>query len=459
MSATLSQKLKNSGAQAIIVGGGLAGSECAWQMAKRGIKVALIEQRPVSSTEAHKTDQLAELVCSNSLKSTDPASAPGILKSELEKLDSLILKCAYKHALPAGTSLAVEREAFSAEITKTLEKNPNVEIIREEVEHYEELMSTGAQGLRPIVIATGPLTGKKLAESLQTVVGEQLYFYDAIAPIIAGESINKDIAFLQNRRDKGTAEGSEGDYLNCPFSEEEYFRFIDALEGAEKVPAHDFEKAIYFQGCQPIEAMLERGRKTLAFGPMRPVGLTDPRTGEQPFACMQLRAEDKEGRAWSMVGFQTKLKYPEQQKVFRLIPGLENAEFYRLGSLHRNTFIKSPMVLDKNFRLKKLPMFHFAGQITGVEGYLESTSIGCLVGCLLSYKIKKGADFPPPPPTTAMGALAEYVHNGKIKNFQPMNINFGLIPLDGIGERDKEKKQKMKERAERNFNNWYPMLR
>ncbi|MEZ4813915.1 MAG: methylenetetrahydrofolate--tRNA-(uracil(54)-C(5))-methyltransferase (FADH(2)-oxidizing) TrmFO [Bdellovibrionota bacterium] len=463
-SKELSSALKKSQAQVIVVGAGLAGSECAWQLAKRGIRVALIEQRPQKTTPAHSTAKFAELVCSNSFKSTDAESAPQLLKTELKNLNSLIIEAAEQSKIPAGLSLAVDREAFSQFITDKISHNPLIELINAEVTHYEELMHGGSQGLKPVVLATGPLSGEDLVKSLTPHIGGNLYFFDAIAPIIASESINRDIAFLQNRRDKGTTEENpDGDYLNCPMNEEQYYKFIDALTAAEKVQAHDFEvglnKMVYFQGCQPIEAMLERGRKTLAFGPMKPVGLSDPRTNERPYAVVQLRSEDKEGRAWNMVGFQTKLKYPEQEKVFKLIPGLENAKFYRLGSLHRNTFINSPILLDENLRLKKIPALYFAGQITGVEGYMESTAMGAYAGISIAFALKSGGSkLPPPPATTAMGALLNYVVNGKVKNFQPTGMNWGLVPLNGIEERDKEKKSKMVTRAHRNFAHWQALI-
>jgi methylenetetrahydrofolate--tRNA-(uracil-5-)-methyltransferase len=461
------QEVKKSKGEFVIVGAGLAGSECAWQLLNRGHKVTLIEQRPRQLTQAHKTGQFAELVCSNSLKSLDPYSAPGLLKKELSHLDSLILKMAFEYQVPAGQALAVERDKFSAAITQKIKNHPHVEFIEGEVENFEELMGSGPNGLRPVVIATGPLTGEKLSQSLARLVGEKLYFYDAIAPIVAGESINRSIAFQQNRYDKASAatptqtdSTDEGDYLNCPLNEKEYEVFISELARGEKVEFQNFEKAIYFQGCQPVESLLERGPKTLAFGPMKPVGIIDPRTGDRPFAVVQLRKEDTEGRAWNMVGFQTKLKYPEQKKIFSLIPGLENAEFYRYGSLHRNTYINSPALLDSQFRLKNHPTLFFAGQITGVEGYLESTAIGALVGRILSLRSKpqtKG-DIPLPPPTTALGALAQAIVNGRVKNFQPLNMNWGLVPLNEINERDSEKKTKLVNRAERQFKHWLALF-
>lgn len=462
MPTNLTNAIKSHNPSVIIVGGGLAGSECAHQLALLGHKVVIIEQRPVSSTEAHKTDRLGELVCSNSLKSTDPTSAPGLLKDELTRLKSLILEAALSSQVPAGQALAVDRDAFAKYITQKIEKNPRISLIRSEVKHYEELMITGSKGLIPVVLATGPLSSRPLMESLEPFVGKSLYFYDAIAPIVAGESINLDVAFLQNRHFRGQGgekSDDEGDYLNCPLSEEQYTNFIEALKVAERVPSKDFEKLIYFQGCQPIEALLEKGDKTLAFGPMKPVGITDPRTNTRPYAVLQLRKEDSEGRAWNMVGFQTKLKYPEQQKIFRMIPGLENAEFYRLGSLHRNTYVNSPTLLDSQFRLKTMPMLHFAGQVTGVEGYLESTAIGALVGRLLHLRFAGSIAEPPlPPATTALGALAHAIVFGRAKDFQPMNINWGLVPLDGIGERDKEKKEKLCQRARRQFGHWLSLF-
>ena len=379
--------LSNSMAEVLIVGGGLAGSECAWQLAKRGHKVLIIEQRPGKKSEAHITGDFAELVCSNSFKSTESESAPALLKQEMRALGSLILDCAEQTAIPAGQSLAVDRQKFSARVSQTIKAHPRIEVAHFELQHFEELLVSGPQGLRPVVFATGPLTSEPLAQSWNALLGPGLYFYDAIAPIVDGSTINRDIAFLQNRYDKAV-QGDGGDYLNCPLTESQYNAFIDALGKAEKVEPHAFEKAVYFQGCQPIEALLERGPRTLAFGPMKPVGLTDPKSGQQPYAVVQLRKEDSEGRAWNLVGFQTKLKYPEQKRIFRMIPGLENAEFFRLGSLHRNTFIHSPTLLDSNFRLKSHPHIHFAGQITGVEGYLESAANGLLVGRMLSLRLQ-----------------------------------------------------------------------
>lgn len=460
MEANISNLVNEEKIETIIVGAGLAGSECAWQMAQLGHKVLLIEQRPTRSNEAHTGPDFAELVCSNSLKSMDPESAPGILKDELTKFSSLILQAATQSQVPAGQALAVDRVKFSRIITEKLENHENISILREPVKHWEEILVQKDGKEVPVVFATGPLTSEDLAESMEPLLGTKLYFYDAIAPIIKGETINRDVIFSQNRYDKNLSEegSADGDYLNCPMNKEEFEAFTGALKVAEVVPAHQFEKAIYFQGCQPIEAILEKGDRSLLFGPMKPVGLTDPRTGERPHAVLQLRKEDNEGRAWSMVGFQTKLKYGEQKKIFAMIPGLENAEFYRLGSLHRNTFIHSPSLLDSNMRLKKHPWIRFAGQITGVEGYLESCAIGALVGRMTSMELR-GQDTPlAPPETSVLGALAAATYNGRHKNFQPMNVNWGLVPLNGINERDKEKKAKLKARAEKDFGHWLALF-
>ncbi|MEO5667905.1 MAG: methylenetetrahydrofolate--tRNA-(uracil(54)-C(5))-methyltransferase (FADH(2)-oxidizing) TrmFO [Bdellovibrionota bacterium] len=445
--------------EAVVLGAGLAGSECAWQLAERGHKVMLIEQRPHRGNAAHTGPLFAELVCSNSLKSRDPESAPGLLKWELQQLGSLILKAAESSEVPAGQALAVDRVKFSQTITDALEKHPNVTIVREPIEHYEQLKLEGPKGLLPVVVCTGPLTSEDFAKSLSSFVGENLYFYDAIAPIVDGSTIDSSLAFLQNRYDKDLSgenveSSADGDYYNCPFTEEQFAAFIEALKGAEKVEPHDFEKAVYVQGCQPIEAILERGDKSLLFGPMKPVGLTDPRTNARPFAVVQLRKEDNEGRAWSMVGFQTKLKYPEQKRIFAMIPGLEKAEFYRMGSLHRNTFIHSPSLLDESLRLRKAPWLRFAGQITGVEGYLESCAVGAYVARMTDLELGGQANPPAPPQTTALGALVHAVYNGPQKNFQPMNINWGLVPLLEINPRDKQKKLHLVERAQRHFKHW-----
>lgn len=454
-SPQLREEIQSSPQKVIVVGAGLAGSECAWQLAESGISVLLIEQRPSKSNAAHTGPDFAELVCSNSLKSKDPKSAPGMLKAELTRLNSLILSAARESEVPAGQALGVDREKFAKAITQKLTQHPLVKVLRAELGDINDALV--GSDTRPVIVATGPLTSESLAKSLAPQVGTNLYFYDAIAPILSGTSIDMNIAYRKNRYDKDK-QHPDGDYINCPMSEEQYMSFIEALGSAEVVKPHDFEKAVYFQGCQPIEAILEKGKMSLAFGPMKPVGLENPRTGKIPFAAIQLRSEDNEGRAWSMVGFQTKLKYPEQQRIFKMIPGLENAEFYRMGSLHRNTYIQSPALLDNALRLKSQPRIRFAGQITGVEGYLESAAIGALVGRMTALEFRDIKDPPPPPSTTALGALAAHVYMGRIKDFQPMNINWGLVPLIDINERDSQKKEKMVARAERQFTHWISMF-
>ena len=398
-----------------IIGGGLAGCEAAWQLARAGVAVVLHEMRPERPTAAHQTAGLAELVCSNSLRSDDADyNAVGLLHEEMRKLDSLILACADAHKVPAGGALAVDRNAFSAAVQGALEAHPLVEIVRREV-----------TGLPPaewedVIIATGPLTSERLAEAIRGLTGEaSLSFFDAIAPIVHKDSIDFEKAWFQSRYDKG--EGS--DYVNCPLSREQYYAFVEALVAGDKVAFHEWEKDTpYFEGCLPIEVMAERGRETLAFGPMKPVGLTDPR-GPKPFAIVQLRQDNKLGTLYNMVGFQTKLRHAEQARIFRAIPGLEGAEFARLGGMHRNTFVNGPRVLDGTLRLKAEPRLRLAGQITGCEGYVESAAIGLLAG-----RFASGRDAPPPP-TTAIGAiLAHVTGGGEADTYQPMNVNFGLFP-------------------------------
>ncbi len=413
-----------------IIGGGLAGCEAAWQLAIRNIKVKLFEMKPKKFSPAHKSDKLAELVCSNSLRSNQLQSAVGILKEEMRMAGSLIMEAADKNKVPAGKALAVDRQAFSSYITDKILSHPNIEVIREEVTFVPN------EGIT--VIATGPLTSNALSESLKKIIGEDyLHFYDAIAPIVLAESINMNIAFRGSRYEQG--DNREGDYINCPLTEEEYKRFITELLNAKKVPLKDFEKAVYFEGCLPIEVMAQRGLNTLRFGPMKPVGLIDPRTGKTPYAVVQLRMEDKEGTMYNMVGFQTKLTYPEQKRVFRLIPGLENAEFVRLGSIHRNTFVCAPKVIDNTLRLKKKSNIFLAGQISGVEGYVESTAMGLIVA-LNIWQILTGKKPLIPPNTTAHGALIFHISSANPKNFQPMNVNFGLF-------KPAEKKIPKKDRA------------
>lgn len=425
-----------------IIGGGLAGSEAAWQAAQRGTKVCLYEMRPVVQTPAHKTEGLAELVCSNSLGSNDPLQASGILKEEMRRLGSLILRVADVTKVPAGTALAVEREEFSRTITKEIENHPNIRVIREEV---GEIPSEGT-----ILIATGPLTSSRLATSLRYLTrSDYLYFFDSIAPILDADSIDMKKIFRASRYGKGG-----DDYINCPMSREEYDRFYAALMEAEKVPVKSFEKMTYFEGCIPLEVMAERGKETLLFGPMKPVGLKDPRTGKRPFAVVQLRKENVHGTCYNMVGFQTKLKWPEQRKVFRLIPGLEGAEFLRYGSLHRNTFINSPFVLTNTLQSKRRPEVFLAGQLVGVEGYLESAAMGLLAG-INGSRVLSGLGAVTPPDTTAMGSLLVYLTRTDPRNFQPMNINFGLFPPLEHRVRDRQLKRKeMGQRAIEGLNHW-----
>ncbi len=426
----------------VIIGGGLAGSEAAWQAAEHGAKVTLYEMRPKKETAAHKTSNLAEIVCSNSLGSADPISAPGILKEEMRLLNSLVLRAAELARVPAGSALAVDRDIFAQEVTRTLESHPNIKIIREEI---QEIPSDAL-----CIVATGPLTSESLAQALATLTSKKnLAFFDAISPIIDAESIDMDKVFRASRYDKGSA-----DYLNCPMDEETYTAFYDALMAGEKVQAKDFEQVPYFEGCIPIEVMAERGKQTLTFGPMKPVGLTDPRTGKRPHAVLQLRAENRYGSCYNMVGFQTKLKYPEQQRVFRMIPGLEQAEFLRLGSIHRNTFVNSPEILRNTLQVKMRGTTFLAGCIIGVEGYVESAASGGLAGINAARAL---ADLPliTPPLATAHGALINYITTSEAKHFQPMNTNFGLFPPLPTRIRDKEQKRRLiHQRAMDEFQAW-----
>jgi methylenetetrahydrofolate--tRNA-(uracil-5-)-methyltransferase len=434
-----------------IIGGGLAGSEAAWQAAEAGVPVILHEMRPEVKTEAHQTDGFAELVCSNSFRADDwAANAVGLLHEEMRRLGSLIMAAADRHKLPAGGALAVDREGFSAEVTRRLAAHRQVTIVRGEV-----------RGLPPddwdsVIIATGPLTSAPLAEAIGKLTGEhELAFFDAIAPIVHFESINLEIAWKQSRYDKPGPGGTGADYLNCPMTREQYEAFIDALLAGEKTEFKDWEGTPYFDGCLPIEVMAERGRDTLRYGPMKPVGLVDPRTGVRPWAVVQLRQDNALGSLWNMVGFQTKLRHGEQKRVFRMIPGLEGAEFARLGGLHRNTFLNSPKLLDGALRLKAMPRLRFAGQITGVEGYVESAAIGLLAGRFASRE-RLGCAVTSPPPTTALGALLGHITGGHLagnesdgaRSFQPMNVNFGLFPTIEVPERDGEgRRLKGKDRA------------
>ncbi len=415
-----------------VIGGGLAGSEAAWQLAQCGVPAMLHEMRPGRPTEAHKTGALAELVCSNSFRSDDcETNAVGLLHEEMRRASSLIMAAADANKLPAGGALAVDRDGFAAEVTRALEAHPLIAISREEV-----------GGLPPphwdsVIVATGPLTSPALAGAIQALTGEaELAFFDAIAPIVHAESIDMEICWRQSRYDKAGPGGGGADYINCPLDKSQYEAFLAALLAAEKTVFKEFEATPYFEGCLPIEVMAERGPDTLRYGPMKPVGLSNPhRPGVKPYAVVQLRQDNALGSLWNMVGFQTKLKYGEQARVFRTIPGLEQAEFARLGGLHRNTFLNSPKLLDAGLRLKADPRLRFAGQITGVEGYVESAAIGLIAGRFAASE-RLGRRLPPPPPTTALGALLNHITGGHLsadpetgaRSFQPMNVNFGLFP-------------------------------
>ena len=419
-----------------IVGGGLAGSEAAWAAANANLRVVLHEMRPVRRTEAHKTDGLAELVCSNSFRSDDwENNAVGLLHEEMRRMGSLVMRAADKCKLPAGGALAVDRENFSASVTEALDTHPLIEIRREEIANLPP------PDWESTVIATGPLTSTPLAEAIRAITGEEsLSFVDAIAPIVYRDSIDTGVAWFQSRYDKKGPGGDGADYLNCPLDEIQYRNFVSALIAGDKTEFKEWEKSTpYFEGCLPIEVMAARGADTLRFGPMKPVGLCDPRTGKRPYAVVQLRQDNALGSLWNMVGFQTKLKHGEQTRIFRTIPGLENAQFARLGGLHRNTFINSPRLLDSTLRLKVRPQIRFAGQITGVEGYVESAAIGLLAGRFAAAELS-GAPCSPPPETTALGALLAHISRGAdAATFQPMNVNFGLFPeLPGRG-RDRKK--------------------
>ncbi|MBA4544066.1 MULTISPECIES: FADH(2)-oxidizing methylenetetrahydrofolate--tRNA-(uracil(54)-C(5))-methyltransferase TrmFO [Thermoactinomyces] len=416
-----------------VVGAGLAGSEAAWQIAESGVRVKLYEMRPVKMTPAHRGGQFAELVCSNSLRAASLTNAVGILKEEMRRLNSLIMKCADQHAVPAGGALAVDREAFSGEITRILSQHPNIEVCKEEVTDIPD---------GPTVIATGPLTSASLSDKLKRLTGEDyLYFYDAAAPIVEKDSIDMDKVFVASRYDKG-----EAAYLNCPMTEEEFDRFYDALIHADVAPLKDFEKEIYFEGCMPIEVLAKRGKKTLLFGPMKPVGLVDPRTGKRPHAVVQLRQDNSAGTLYNIVGFQTHLKWGPQKEVIQLIPGLENAEIVRYGVMHRNTFINSPKLLRPTYQIRMRDDLFFAGQMTGVEGYVESAAAGLLAG-INAARLVQGRKLVVPPRTTAIGSMAHYITSADPAHFQPMNANFGLF--EELPERIKSKKERAEKYAER----------
>lgn len=410
-----------------VIGAGLAGSEAAWQIAKRGINVRLYEMRPVKQTPAHHTDKFAELVCSNSLRANTLTNAVGVLKEEMRHLDSVIISSADECSVPAGGALAVDRHEFAEKVTKRVKEHPNVTVFHEEVTEIPN---------GPTIIATGPLTSKALSEKLRQLTGEEyLYFYDAAAPIIEKDSINMDKVYLKSRYDKG-----EAAYLNCPMTEEEFNRFYDALIQAETVPLKEFEKEIFFEGCMPIEVMAKRGKKTMLFGPLKPVGLEDPKTGKRPFAVVQLRQDDAAGTLYNIVGFQTHLKWGPQKEIIRMIPGLESAEIVRYGVMHRNTFINSPKLLKRTYQYNDRHDLFFAGQMTGVEGYVESAASGLIAG-INAARLLKGQELIEFPQETAIGSMAYYITSANSKNFQPMNANFGLF---------KELPAKIKNKQERN---------
>jgi methylenetetrahydrofolate--tRNA-(uracil-5-)-methyltransferase len=414
-----------------VIGGGLAGSEAVWQIAQFGLPVELYEMRPVRSTPAHISDRLAELVCSNSLKSNDPLHAPGLLKQEMRILNSLIIRAADASAVPAGMSLAVDREAFSNYIIRQLQGLSQVQIIR------EEILKIPSDGIN--IIATGPLTSDSLAESIREFTNSPyLYYYDAISPIVDVDSIDRSIVFAASRYEKG-----EADYLNCPMNREEYERFYQALLSAETHPFKDFEKAIFFEGCLPIEELARRGPDTLRFGAMKPVGLSDPRTGKRPYAVVQLRQDNLAASHYNIVGFQTSMRFSEQARVLRLIPGLQNAEFLRYGWIHRNTYLNAPAVLTETYQTKSRPSLFFAGQLSGVEGYVDSAASGLLAGLNAAF-LARGLPARVPPPHTALGALAFYISHSDAKHFQPMNITFGLLRSPEIqAMKDKRRKKEL----------------
>jgi methylenetetrahydrofolate--tRNA-(uracil-5-)-methyltransferase len=424
-----------------IIGAGLAGCEAAWQASSQGTKVILFEMKPIRFSPAHRSQNLGELVCSNSLKSTSLENAIGLLKEEMRRLGSLIMEAADHTKVPAGGSLAVDREAFSRYITRALEEKQGVELIRKELERIPLHL--------PTIIAAGPLTSDGLAKEIMNLTGTRsLYFYDAISPIVTRDSIDVEVTFRASRYGKGG-----DDYINCPMTKEQYYRFVDELLKAERVPTRDFEKALPFEGCLPIEEMAERGVDTLAFGPLKPVGLIDPKTAQQPFAVVQLRQDNLSDTLYSMVGFQTKLRWPEQERIFRMIPGLERAEFARFGSQHRNTFINAPRILRSTLQMKRRPNIFFAGQLTGVEGYVESAAMGLLAG-LNAHRLMRGMDPVVPPPTTSLGSLVTYITRCPFKDFQPMNVNFGLFPPLSPILKGRLKRRRLAERALKDLQAW-----
>ena len=433
-----------------VIGGGLAGVEAAWQAAEAGARVRLYEMRPVQQTPAHRTDKLAEIVCSNSLKTDEPGTAPYLLKEELRRGGSLVMEAATATKVPAGAALSVDRGKFAEFITERVERHPNIEIVREEV---TELPRQGAGA--PYIIATGPLTSDALTADIMRFTGDdQLYFYDAIAPIVAADSIDMSVAWKAARYDKGGA-----DYINCPMDRERYELFISELLDAKSVPLKRFEETHWFESCLPIEEIARRGPETLRFGPMKPKGLRHPKTGEEPYACVQLRQENLMADAYGLVGFQNHLRYGEQERVLRLIPGLENAEFLQFGQIHRNTFINSPKILNETLATKSDPHLFFAGQITGVEGYVESVATGWIAG-LNAVRVIRGQDLLTAPATSAIGALCRYVSNVETKNFQPVNITFGLLePLpEELRKKHRKKRDRHVVQVERALQDWNRFL-
>ena len=426
-----------------IIGAGLAGSEAAWQCARRGVEVELYEMRPVRQTPAHQTEDFAELVCSNSLKSTSINTAPWLLKEEMRRAGSLLLELAQECSVPAGHALAVDRTRFSARVTEVISREPLIHIRREEVTRIDE---SGAL----TIIATGPLTSDALSAEIARLSGsEHLYFYDSISPIVDAGSIDMSRVYMAARYDKGTA-----DYINCPFTKEEYERFLDALIAAESAEAKEWEKLNYFEGCLPIEEIARRGRETLRFGPMKPVGLRDPRTGRPPYAVVQLRQENQRADSYNIVGFQNHMKFGDQARVLRLIPGLENASFLRFGQIHRNTYINAPTLLTETLQTKRHPMVMFAGQICGVEGYVESIAMGLLAG-QVAAALEAGSEIAAPPRESAFGSLTHYLAHAEAKNFQPANITFDLLPALEHRVRDKQERHRLQcERALAAFDAW-----
>lgn len=431
-----------------VIGGGLAGVEAAWQAAERGARVRLYEMRPVRQTPAHRTDKLAEIVCSNSLKTDEPGSAPYLLKEELRRGGSLVMEAAAATRVPAGAALSVDRIKFAEYITERIEAHPNIEIVREEI---REIPKSKQDACSPVIVATGPLTSDALTADIMRFTGDdQLYFYDAIAPIIAADSLDMSIAFKAARYDKGG-----DDYINCPLDRDQYEHFIAELLAAKSVPLKRFEDTHWFESCLPIEEIARRGPETLRFGPMKPKGLRHPKTGEEPYACVQLRQENLMADAYGMVGFQNHLRYGEQARILRLIPGLENAEFLQFGQIHRNTFINSPKILNETLATKRDPSLFFAGQITGVEGYVESVATGWLAG-INAVRLLRGEEMLTAPQTSAIGALCRYVSNVETKNFQPVNITFGLLePLPPeLRKKHRQKRERHMIQVERALKDW-----